>query len=217
MATKKIVNTKKTAIATVASAVAKAAVPARTAKAKPAETKATPKTVAAALREDLDKLRGQLAESEALRTGLEDKNSSLLDAHQASQAYVSDLHQKLERAAQKATATAQDIQEKDEAAYRHATENSELKARIDGMQATESDLRAALGEARLSCEMVSQDKEVLQKTIRALQGKSDELSTQLNHANANGATQHATNTALAISLSRIPGWIRNLFGVPTAL
>lgn len=168
MATKKTVTTKKTTIATVANAVAKAAVLARAAKAVKTDKAPAPKTVAAMLRDDL-------AKSEALRQDAEAKNATLLDAHTAAESKLTDANARIKVLESQLA----DRKAKDDAAYETANENSRLTARITEMEAGESLLRqrAIAGDAAvqatdgLKSEMAS-----LRSALRVSEDKASRLS-----------------------------------------
>lgn len=205
MATKKTVTTKKTTIATVANAVAKAAVPARTAKAVKTDKAPAPKTVAAMLRDDL-------AKSEALRQDAEAKNATLLDAHAAAESKLTDANARIKVLESQLA----DRKAKDDAAYETANENSRLTARITEMEAGESLLRqrAIAGDAAvqatdgLKSEMAS-----LRSALRVSEDKASRLSQRCDLLEANAKTADAANGNLRNQLARVPGWVRNFFGV----
>ena len=205
MATKKTVTTKKTTIATVANAVAKAAVPARAAKAVKTDKAPTPKTVAAMLRDDL-------AKSEALRQDAEAKNATLLDAHAAAESKVVDANARIKVLESQLA----DRKAKDDAAYETANENSRLTARITEMEAGESLLRQQdiAGDAAvqatdgLKSEMAS-----LRSALRVSEDKASRLSQRCDLLEANAKTADAANGNLRNQLARVPGWVRNFFGV----
>ena len=205
MATKKTVTTKKTTIATVANAVAKAAVPARAAKAVKTDKAPAPKTVAAMLRDDL-------AKSEALRQDAEAKNATLLDAHAAAESKLTDANARIKVLESQLA----DRKAKDDAAYETANENSRLTARITEMEAGESLLRqrAIAGDAAvqatdgLKSEMAS-----LRSALRVSEDKAYRLSQRCDLLEANAKTADAANGNLRNQLARVPGWVRNFFGV----
>lgn len=205
MATKKTVTTKKTTIATVANAVAKAAVPARAAKAVKTDKAPAPKTVAAMLRDDL-------AKSEALRQDAEAKNATLLDAHAAAESKLTDANARIKVLESQLA----DRKAKDDAAYETANENSRLTARITEMEAGESLLRqrAIAGDAAvqatdgLKSEMAS-----LRSALRVSEDKASRLSQRCDLLEANAKTADAANGNLRNQLARVPGWVRNFFGV----
>ena len=205
MATKKTVTTKKTTIATVANAVAKAAVPARAAKAVKTDKAPAPKTVAAMLRDDL-------AKSEALRQDAEAKNATLLDAHAAAESKVADANARIKVLESQLA----DRKVKDNAAYETANENSRLTARITEMEAGESLLRqrAIAGDAAVQAtDGLKNEMASLRSALRVSEYKASRLSQRCDLLEANAKTADAANGNLRNQLARVPGWVRNFFGV----
>lgn len=205
MATKKTVTTKKTTIATVANAVAKAAVPARAAKAVKTDKAPAPKTVAAMLRDDL-------AKSEALRQDAEAKNATLLDAHAAAESKLTDANARIKVLESQLA----DRKAKDDAAYETANENSRLTARITEMEAGESLLRqrAIAGDAAVQAtDGLKSEMALLRSALRVSEDKASRLSQRCDLLEANAKTADAANGNLRNQLARVPGWVRNFFGV----